>query len=952
MDTTNNFFAPAPEGALSSDNDDHSASDSRTFELTEFRHVKDPYGWPVHLTWPQLRERFQHCDVRPQKDGRMISAAIYSADNVYRAAKNVIGFSGLFADFDESYTKEEIEVVITSLGVKAILHSSHSHGRPGPEKLGRAPGERYRVFFPLEQPLSVEEYGEVWEKLNILFGRSLCRSCKSLERAFYLPSHPTGDGYVFQALEGRWLRKEDLPPLPAGFYTPSFTAPDEAVDAGRPGDLFNRAATNETTAQMLEASGWVVERLEEPVWRATRPGKNAPGISATIGHHGPGLLFVFSSNAAPFEECRCYKPFTIKALLEYEGDFGATANALALQGYCREDLDTVDDEIDDEFDDGDELNDELDEELEEEQHDNSSMERETTACDAEGTRTGQFKINSGDMESISKQRFSCDDIGNGKRFAWQHQHHLRFCAAWKSWLHYDGVRWVRDDTGVADECAKATARSIKEEARWEKSSRRKLALNKHARKTAQRAKRTTMLQDAASEPGMSVDANDFDTDPYLLNVANGTLDLRTGQLRPHSSADHISKLAPVIFDPQAECPRFKMAVSSIFANSHPLIDCWQRVCGYALTGDTSEQVAFILHGTGANGKTTIMQIVEEMLGDYAIELEPETIMVRSQERMATDIAQLHNIRLFKTSESSDTHRLNEGKVKKMTGGEKLTGERKFEHPFQFKPQFKLFLVTNKLPDIRGSDEGIWRRLMPFPFDVHFWQAESGQTGPEHLKADPKLIEAFREEASGILNWMLEGCQKWQQSGLTWPREVQAKKAEYREEQDVFGEFLRDECVLSDKACIRSESLFYAYEDWCEASGVDKETSTAVGKKLREFGFKKCKISRPGEKQVRGWRGLRLKTDGEHVVGAALDALPTIPLISAAGTGSDAGTGLADGVGSMNGNSKTPSSSESTCPNPSIIEIDSSLAQNEGQSSMVTDSLLRRQTYYPSLEDFL
>ncbi|BCM89095.1 hypothetical protein IAD21_00939 [Abditibacteriota bacterium] len=318
-------------------NSPHSVSPSPgTVEVTLFRNLGNPFGQRQSRTWGELCALLTSCDIRSKKDGPLISPAIYKSDPIKRSNDNVAAMSGLMADCDEAFTLEELRALIEPLGVRAIIYSSHRQGQPDTKEHpdAHAPGERYRVFFPLDAPLSVANYPDVWERLNILFGGEIDASCKDPSRGFYLPSHPTGEGFVGEVFEGRLLSVDDLPPLPPEFHAPRYT-PVSGGDngTGRPGDDYNAKATNEDTAQILEAHGWKVTRSNAERWKVKRPGKTEPGVSATIGHYGPGILHVFTSNAPPFEAGKAYKPFGVLALLEHGGSFKDTAKDLGQRGF-------------------------------------------------------------------------------------------------------------------------------------------------------------------------------------------------------------------------------------------------------------------------------------------------------------------------------------------------------------------------------------------------------------------------------------------------------------------------------------------------------------------------------------------------------------------------------------------------------------------------------------------
>jgi len=307
-----------------------------TFEVARFKNLANPNGVRQQLDWPQLCELLTACDVRPGKDGELISAAIYREGPIKRANENVVALSGLMADCDESFTLEELRARVAETGACAIIYSSHRHGTPDPKEHpdAHAPGERYRAFFPLEEPVPVADYPQVWERFNWLFEGEIDPACKDPSRGFYLPSHPTGENFVGEVFNGFLLSIHDLPELAEEYQHPIYTpSSGEGTGGGRPGDDFNQRATNEDIAQILEAHGWRVTRSQSNRWKAKRPGKSDPGISATIGHYGQGVLHVFSSNADPFQCNHAYKPFGVLALLEYGGSFANAARELGKRGY-------------------------------------------------------------------------------------------------------------------------------------------------------------------------------------------------------------------------------------------------------------------------------------------------------------------------------------------------------------------------------------------------------------------------------------------------------------------------------------------------------------------------------------------------------------------------------------------------------------------------------------------
>lgn len=348
-------------------------------------------------------------------------------------------------------------------------------------------------------------------------------------------------------------------------------------------------------------------------------------------------------------------------------------------------------------------------------------------------------------------------------------------------------------------------------------------------------------------PGVVALPSDFDRDPMALNTLNGTVDLRNGTLRPHQRDDLITKLAPTNYDPDARCPKWEAFLRKVMADNEELISFLQRALGYSLTGDTSEQSLFILHGSGANGKSVLVKTVAQILGDYSQTARIETFTARKGSDIPEDVASLQGARLVVTSETSMGQRLAEGLVKTLTGEDVVRARKLYQNSFQFVPQFKLWMACNHKPVIKGTDEGIWRRIRLVPFNVRIPPEEQ----------DRKLAGKLMEEASGILAWMVRGCLAWQQHGLQPPEAVQAATADYRAESDSVGRFLGEDCVVNPLARVAAKDLYSSYLFWCEQAGEKPLSQKAFGDRLRREGFE----PRRGAKGVRQWVGVGLLEDG-------------------------------------------------------------------------------------------
>lgn len=436
------------------------------------------------------------------------------------------------------------------------------------------------------------------------------------------------------------------------------------------------------------------------------------------------------------------------------------------------------------------------------------------------------------------------DVGNGRRLVRQFGDDMRFSKA-LGWLVWNEQRWKRDNILDAERMAKATVQTIYAEAAScaDEDLRKKLA--DHARRSELRQRVEAMLWMAQSEPKIPITTEELDQTRWLLNVANGTIELKKGELRPHRREDLITKLAPVEFNPDAGCPTFQTFLHRIFAEDESLISFVQRAFGYALTGSVEEQCLFFFHGSGHNGKTTLVNAVLDTLGpDYAQTAAPGLLMVKRNEQHPTELADLWGKRMIATIEVEQGKRLAEVLVKQLTGGDRLKGRFMRRDFFQFSPTHKIFLVANHKPVIKGTDLAIWRRIKLVPFKIVIPEAERDTSLPEKLRA----------ESPGILAWCVWGCLEWQKNGLGTPEEVKAATAKYRTEMDTLGDFIAERCEVDLEEEVTKADLYAAYTEWAEKSGEHPLTKKEFGMRLNERGFEE---NRSGKDRIRVWRGLKL-----------------------------------------------------------------------------------------------
>ena len=460
-----------------------------------------------------------------------------------------------------------------------------------------------------------------------------------------------------------------------------------------------------------------------------------------------------------------------------------------------------------------------------------------------------------DFEAVSTEAFKlptvsqCTHLANSYRIRHYYQGRLWY-ALGLGWIMWTGQFWRPDPTnegsiatGFVDGLSRLIAREsaqLSRSAADEADEDRRKALLTQAEALLKWAvqsenERTIAAGLKLTKHALLIEYSTLNADPWLFNVQNGTVDLRTGTLRPHNPADLITFISPVTYDPAAACPTWEHFLSEVFAGDTDMVAFIQRAVGWSLTGVVKERALFFLYGdTGKNGKTTMVEAIMKIVGNYGEscygygrKVGAETFMKsRNMEDNQRKAATLAGPRFVCTSEVDEEHRLNEQLIKDITGGDTIEGRRLYQEAFTFKPQFKPWMYGNHKPEIRGTDDAIWSRVRLVPFEVSF-------RGREDLDLPIKL----EAELSGILNWALRGCLDWQRTGLQPPAKVQAATDAYREEMDVFGPFIRECCVIHRGAEVPANDLWNAYKVWCANSGIHEQNQTKFGRYLSSKGWK-------------------------------------------------------------------------------------------------------------------
>jgi P4 family phage/plasmid primase-like protien len=577
------------------------------------------------------------------------------------------------------------------------------------------------------------------------------------------------------------------------------THPSSSGD--RPGDHLNQTADLDWWRALLERHGWtrVHQRGDIVYWQ--RPGKEGRDWSATLGACGP-YFFVFSSNAAPFEPEHAYPPFSAYALLEHGGDFLAAARALA-----------------------------------------TMLQRQNGQAPL-GTPGPDTPARGG--EATAEKPLPYSDYTNALAFVREHGHDLRYCYPWKIWLVWTGTHWEHDTNGVVMRYTKQTIRRLARHAEDLVDDTAVKALMAHVKASLATAKLKAMVESAQSEPGIPVQPEELDADRWLLNCKNGTLDLRTGELRPHDRTDLLTQDIPVAYDSTAQCPIWDAFLNRIMAGNQNVISFLQRAMGYALTGVIREHVLLILWGKGRNGKSTFLNTLRALLGPYALKAPSELLLVSNHDRHPTERADLFGKRFVAAIETEQGRRLAEVFVKEATGGDPIRARRMREDFWEFWPTHKVFLATNHKPVIKGTDNAIWERIRLVEFKVVIPKNERDTTLPDKLQA----------ELPGILRWAVSGCLDWQRDGLGEPDEVQKATAGYRTEMDVLGQFITECCLVGPNYRIKAADLYDAYKRWCEQNREHADVQRTWGMALTERGYESYKV------QGRSWwRGIAIIPEG-------------------------------------------------------------------------------------------
>lgn len=451
------------------------------------------------------------------------------------------------------------------------------------------------------------------------------------------------------------------------------------------------------------------------------------------------------------------------------------------------------------------------------------------------------------------------DLGNAQRFQRLYGSQFRYCVPWKCWLVYDGQRWKPDDTGAAMRAAQGTVKSIYQEAGQADDKAERKALAEWAQRSESDQRLKALLSQAQAL--LPITPAQLDTGVWVLNCLNGTLDLRTGELRPHSPDDYLTRLAPVEYRAETRLSIWERFLQDITCHDVELSAYLQRALGYSITGCVSEKVLFLGFGGKDSGKTTLLEAMKATLGDYASTADFAAFTSRhghQRDAQAANpaVADLKGRRFVGSSEVEDGAPLAVALMKWITGGDTITARFLNANPFPFKPSHKLWLIANHAPKVPIDDEAVWGRIKRIPFNLDL--KKQGRAVEPTIKQQLSTPEIA---GAAILAWLVQGCLAWQREGLGTCKAVEDSTESYRKDNDPLSEFIEDCCIEVPEAQATSAALWEAYEGWCKEAHIRNHlTRKRFADLLKAHGYTQVRV---GHKQVRGWAGIGLRATRDN-----------------------------------------------------------------------------------------
>ncbi|MGD3155781.1 phage/plasmid primase, P4 family [Staphylococcus warneri] len=431
-----------------------------------------------------------------------------------------------------------------------------------------------------------------------------------------------------------------------------------------------------------------------------------------------------------------------------------------------------------------------------------------------------------------EKRYSYDDTGNAERLKDLFGDNIRYNYTSKTWMYYDGKRWKNDDTGRMKILTDKVVDNMKNEKLFIAEGVDEEDMEKyryrHWKDSRNHNKKVNMMKEC--EHLLPVTNETFDNDFNLFNTQNGFINLKQGVINDHEKQNYFTKISNVEFTDKADCPKWEEFLDDIFLGNQELVRFVQRAVGYSLSGYTTEQVLFVLYGNGRNGKSVFLDILNEIFGNYSTNIQPQAIMAsKNQSDASPEIAKLDGARLVTTTEPNEGERFDEGLLKQLTGGDRVSARKLYENEFEFTPQFKLWMATNHKPYVRGRDDGIWRRFVIIPFDKQIPINE----------IDRELTNKLKRELPAIMKWCVDGFLEWQRIGLSEPAIIKEQRDEYRTEMDSTEAFIEECCNIDATKYVKTSELFKAYDMWARQNYQYKMSNRKFRSEMeKKFSVKK------------------------------------------------------------------------------------------------------------------
>ncbi len=447
------------------------------------------------------------------------------------------------------------------------------------------------------------------------------------------------------------------------------------------------------------------------------------------------------------------------------------------------------------------------------------------------------------------------DTGNAEWIAQLFGKKIRYDHMRARWLLWRKHYWQEDENGLVYRLATKAARERYRQSADIKNLDKRRGVARWAISSEQRNRLESAVALAKNVKPIADSGKDWDTNPWLFAVKNGVIDLRTGKLQSGRPEDLLTLHSDIEYDPDAQCPRWLQFLDEVFCEDLELINYVWRLAGYSLTGITKEQVYFICHGSGANGKGRFLSAMRYVLGDYSYDAPFSTFELTNRASIPNDLAALERRRFVTSSETNEGTRLNEARIKSVSGEDPCTARYLHREFFTFMPVCKVWLAVNHKPRVQDDSYGFWRRVRLIPFERQFKGADE----------DKNLGKKLQAEASGILNWVVTGCLEWQKRGLDpAPAAVTSATEAYQAESDPLRQFLEDCCVVKPDAMAKAGDLYKAYVKWAQEQGLSEKerfTNNAFGRRMGD------KFTKSHGEHGQRYHGLDILTENRSVSGS-------------------------------------------------------------------------------------